>query len=525
MKYLLIICTFAALGLTQLQAQSLAQLKKAFTALGYEPALKYVSIYESDIYKKWADTTSLDRLGFLLAIDEKATDSLAKMARARMASFYTELEAKKIGEKSLRQQISLIRRLMRKRFLNSYHPAATPLEAFTQGLYSNFTACGLYALVFDHYGIPYQIWADAIQALVVADPFGQYGGPIEIEEGGEFLQAGVNSQAQLHYLSFLVKAGVLKQEKVQSSKFDELFYKYYLPMEDLFFHELLGMLYLQSGMMYMRRRKPVQAAWQLEKAFLFRPSYAVKYRLYLARVQALQAATFGNWEEVQNLISAYQLLPGEEMQQLVLQAFVSMGRTYLHKKDSTAYYDQLFQALTTQLADSQLHKQLGLVYYQEKAQKEAQAGQYPAAIAWLKQVDSSLWQEDFKTRLAHYTGAYLATLTSCTDRLLFIQDQLDSFPFLHQRTDLMNILLNCQLEEATAHFRQGRPALGASLLAEFEKTYQAAEGSMLNEPQLEQAYLAAAQHYRQAGMPAKAKTYVEKGLKFLPQSAALLNFR
>ena len=515
MKRLLILICICFEGLFMLHAQSLSSLQRSFKVLGYEPALNFQSSFEAKVFEEWQEKGVPDRFDLFVGIEPTVTDSLAAFARNEMEALYRELDFKGIRDKSLKRQVSMIRQGIRKRFLKSFRIQANPLKAFTEKTYSNFSACGLYALAFDHYGIPYQIWSDAILAAVVADPFGKDRGPIEIEplDLTAFVP-GFSQEEQLSYVKYLLFTGIVKQEDVTEKGHEELFYSYYLPEEDIFFHQLIGMLYLQAGMNDGIEKNIKRAIQQMEKAFLLRPSYAIKYQLYQLHLRNLSGSDYADWEEVQSLIRLFRLLPHAKVREGVVQSFVSITNEYLHKRDSLKYYEEIFQAFSTQMEDSILHKQLGYIYYQERANRAARNGDYLDALDWIAKVDSFPIPEDMQKRITFYVGKQVALIKNCQDQSDFISTAIARYSFLKSQVSLANILIDCQLENIRELFSRGEMNEGAQSVESFKQLMLTQKGLMIDQQKAALAFYVGGSYYLENGDKAKAQQMLELGLSY-----------
>lgn len=517
--------TFAFIWLfSSVFAQSLSSLQRAFKALGYEPALNYHSKFETKIYEEWQIKNEINRMDLLLAVDPEITESEVFSAKEKMQELYTELDAKGINEKPLKRQVNMIRQGLRKRFFKDFEIVATPLQTFKKGIYSNQTGCALHALAFDHYEVPYQIWSDALVATIVADPFGNFGPPIEISPLSLNAQLPFfDQEEQANYIKFLLASGIVKRKDVMQKGREELFYQYYLPQEDLLFHEFVGMIYLQQGVQDRVLKLYKRSVAQLEKAFLFRPSYAIKYQLYRSRISVLGNPTYGNWQEIQDLISLYKILPSADLREFMSKSFVWITAEYLIKRDSLSYYDQVFQALTNEIEDTILYKQLGYIYFQEKANRIARDGDYSGALQLLTKVDTMPIPKDMETRIAFYIGGRTSRTKDCESNAGFIEAQLATYPFLTARTDILALLLNCKLELMRQYIEKKNEDKSQAAFQEFNELLEKYENIMVDQNQAAATFTSAAMFYIEKGNKAEAKKMVELGMKFTTNHQPLMD--
>lgn len=507
-------------------AQAFGSLQASFRALGYEPALTYLNDYEAATYAAWQEGGQLDRQRMLLATDPSMTASKAADCMAKWQEVLQWLDDKGLEGRPLRKQVGLIRKRLRKRLLRAYAPAAQVSDAFADGTYSHLSGTALLALAFDHYGIPYQIWADAATAMVVADPFRKFGPPVEIEPGsqenpGRFFP--VNQQVA--YLQFLAYSGGIDPKTAHDRSVDEAFYDYYLPMEDLFFHELIGMIYLQQGMLGIRRQQFDRAAHQLEKAFLFRPSYAVKYQLYRTKLRAHQDATYADWAELQELMQLYQLLPGEELRGVVRQAFVTISAEYLLRRDSLDYYQEVYLGLTSQLEDSLLSRQLTAIYVQQRANHAAQQEQYEDALQWMAKLEMPDSIADVQMRVSLFMGKRLARLTSCEEREAFIDQQLKAFPFLVEQKDLARTAFSCKSELARKWTKQQAFGQARQKLEEALAFASPEDDFLLKQPTFVQALEEVLGHLLANGQAEAARKLMDRSLRAFDNHADLVRIK
>ena len=138
--------------------------------LGYEMNLEYVSAFEEAIFKSYLEDENIEVISFLVGPDSlQSSENLAEI-RASVESIFSKIPAQKIQNKPAKKQVAAIFKEVHEALLDKYVESASFSDIFEKGEYNCVSATALYAYIFDHYGIAYQIKESPNHVYIIADP-------------------------------------------------------------------------------------------------------------------------------------------------------------------------------------------------------------------------------------------------------------------------------------------------------------------------------------------------------------------
>lgn len=383
--------------------QQLSRLYTAGSALGYMPELGFHSPFEESAFLEWEAEGEPKRLKLLLATDVGSNDAFGEKVEQAIGEAIQFLEAKDIYAKKPKAQVNMIKKEAKKRFLKTYDVSSGFSEIFAQKKYNYFTATALYSLLLDYFEIPYVIRADAFVAFLIAFP-----GSLD-ETSIALIQPEnigmIETNAQYAYLGYLVNNNILKREKLvgQNVNSEEMFYQYYLPEESIYFHQLLGMIYMFKGLSANSVMNGELAVQNLEKAFILYPSLAMKYNLQTAhqinfsRINKNPKEASDSWPKLQKMGGT------NELNETVAPLFVELTRKVVSGQLDSATYVYAYENLKLG-SDSSLLKDINQFYFKAMANLEARHTKYEGALAWLDRLEDSSINNATRNLIDLYIG-------------------------------------------------------------------------------------------------------------------------
>lgn len=113
------------------------------------------------------------RLRLLLPGEEASVVNERQFLYQRISGLFREMDAEKIGKKSVKKQIGKIADYLEDHQLKTYDDAADLADAFRRSRYNDATAAVLLALSLEHFDIDYYAIVDHWEAYLLVDPSGK----------------------------------------------------------------------------------------------------------------------------------------------------------------------------------------------------------------------------------------------------------------------------------------------------------------------------------------------------------------
>lgn len=375
MKNLLISFAFTLFSPLLMAADSVDSLKK--------PNLTYHSDFEKNKFEAYIVGKQFDTIGFLLAIDSSMTKTDAHQAVNDLSSFYktidTEGDKKK---KNLKKFVDFLFTNIHAQFLKKYEENVVFNRIFQDGVYNCITASALYALVFEHYGIPYRIKELPTHIYIVVDPEGL---SIMIEttdpKGGYFAPS---DKFKKNFVNELIESKVVTQTEVNTEGGQAIFEKHYYDNQNahITMTQLVALLYYNKALALNDVEKNKAAFFELEKAYHLYPSDRIKSVLLLNLSAELRKIDdhYDNIENVKFYTKIFDYLEIATLRKAIATDFEHMSNEFLINNNKPDYYEQLYNILETAISDSATLSDIHFIYYAKKGQVAFLNAKYKPAV-------------------------------------------------------------------------------------------------------------------------------------------------
>ncbi len=485
--------------------------------------LTYHSAFEKANFKAFSASNQLDTLAFLLALDSTATEKEVLNARKNLNAFFQTIDAAS-GKKNkdLKKFVDFIYSSLQTRFFKKYQENVSFQHIFKDGTYNYLTATALYALVCEHYGIPYQMKEVPTHVYLVVDPKNLF---IAIETTDPKAEYFIPNEAfKQSFVHRLLRTKMISNVEMETDDIPAIFDKYFYahPNGQLTFQQLVSLMYTQLGLTFSGKKQSLQAVYTLEKAAYLYPCERLQLLLMFANTIHLDSEPFTDLASVQRFTRIFPYLEGSKYKEHILNIFEGLSEEVLIKKNQSAYYDQIFKTIDAAIEDSVTRSAVHFTYYNTKVHE-----------AFLK--------EDVKNALNYTTKCYeiypdnlnnRANLARTVLRMAslkpdnkstfeFMDAQSQKYPFLFENDVFYNTIMQVMMGHVTMLCEADNYAGSQIYFERFEKSI-AQKPIELGDSHVGAAYGAASSYcIRVLNDYQQGRDWLARGLKYEPNSSIL----
>ncbi|MDX5346626.1 MAG: hypothetical protein LPK19_05215, partial [Hymenobacteraceae bacterium] len=218
----------------------------------------------------------------------------------------------------------------------------------------------LYALVFEHYKIPYEIKEQPTHVYIIADPKKSR---IVVETtspgGGYFLP---DARYKKQFVDYLVRNKLVSQEEVNRSSTDEIFAQKYQTGGEINFVQLAALQYHNIGLLALDEEKAQEAYQAFQKSYKLYPSASSRYLLSLSLAQLVVGLSYDKLEDVELLLRFYVTHAGTDLNTELVSDFKQLTQKHLIERNDTALYRQVYSMFTATVKDKLVQEELMYIY-------------------------------------------------------------------------------------------------------------------------------------------------------------------
>lgn len=451
----------------------------------------------------------------------KAGDRAGAMQKMDQCVAYLRNE---IAGKQEVKKIKIIYSYVHKEFLKVYKLENSFIDIFDKGEFNCVSASALYALILSKLDIPYQIKETPTHVYLVAYPNSC---KILIEttaaQNGyyQFKFAFVNK-----FVANLYASKLITKEEYETIPANDLFNKYFFASEDITLFQLAGLQYSNFAIYDLDDERLKEANEEIKKAYFIYPDQRHKYILESTLAAMITKSGYQDKESVKNLIllSRFSALKNSGIdKQEVFEEFMKVLQTQLINNSEYEKFDQSYQAISSELVDTTLKKEIGFAYHYELARLG-----YTASKGQDYVVNHLQEAYQLNPLNANLRGLIAAVYEKSVRRFSDSKNILETserfaskFEFLKEADYFLDIKSSCFLDLAyQAYFLSDLPR-GDSYLKEFESFINKNKSVQPPAELVERAYGQAAGQYYRKGNYTKSKQVLKTGLVYAPQSFGL----
>ncbi|RSK34507.1 hypothetical protein [Hymenobacter metallilatus] len=479
----------------------------------------YASAFEQAALAPQTPRTEAEYLAQLLAVNPASTTATLQQAEGRLSELYAQLDKEKIGTKPLARQVRSIFELAHQRFLTKYEDAATFDRTVQSGVYNCVSASALYALIFEHYHIPYAIRQKPTHVYLVADP---QASNIMVETTaptfGYFLPDAKFKKA---YVDYLVDSKLVSQSEVQQQGLEEIFKQKFQADKTISLPQLISLQYYNQGVLALQADEDEKAYHALKKAEKLFPATETNYLLTQSLAARLEGNGYNKLEDVQLLTEFYARQPATKYRDECVNAFKTITQKFLLERGDTAMYRTMYGTFLGSVSDTSTRHSLSYVYYMQLGRMLAMQQHTEQAFPLLLQ---AFRYNRVSPELQGLISAVVQDEINVHRNSVGLLQRLDKYsadyPFLRSTAPMRQAYLYSYARAAYDAFMGNKRAEGKKYLTAFEQAYARKEAT-IDASQVATIYLAASIASGKANDLTGARAYARKGLAFEPTNPDL----
>lgn len=436
-----------------------------------------------------------------------------------VAYLRNEIEGKQEAKK-----IKIIYTYVHKEFLKVYKLRNSFIDIFETGEFNCVSASALYAVILSKLSIPYQIKETPTHVYLVAYPNSS---KIMIEttaaQNGyyQFKFAFVNK-----FVANLYESKLITKEEYETVPANELFNKYFFTSEDITLLQLTGLQYSNFAIYHLDDEALKEANEEVKKAYFIYPDQRHKYILESTLSALIAKSGYQDMESVKNLILLARCSNqknSEIEREAIYREFEKVLQTQLINNSDYEKFDQSYSALTTELTDTILKKEISFTYHYELARLGYTGSKGQEYV--VGHLEEAFKLNPLNANMRALIGAvYEKSLQHFNDSksILEISEQFASkFEFLKQAEYFLDIKSSCFLDLAYQAYFLKDFAQGENYLKEFETFIGNNKSVQPSAELVERAYGQAAGQYYKKGNYSRSKQILKTGLHYAPHSFGL----
>jgi hypothetical protein len=398
------------------------------------PDLTYHSTLEKTNFETLIKTHQFDTIALLLGVDSTVSPKTVQNVQKQLQDFYQFVDANADKKKkNLKKWVDYLFENIQARFLKKYQYNIRFDRIFKDGVYNCVTASALYALVFEHYGIPYQLKELPTHVYIVVDPDGS---PIVIEPtdpNGQYFAPADAFKSE--FVNQLLEAKLVTTAEIQNEGIPALFNQHYYnhPNGYLSLRQLVSLLYSNLGIALSEQKELANTVVAIEKAYWLYPCQRHKNLMRAALYLQMESLSNDvNLETIQLYIKAFPFFEKAKYRKAVATSFNALAEEMIFRKNQEPEYDQYYQLFTSKMTDSATLAILRFDYHTQKAHAAFLKNDYTLAVQH-EQICLQVYPNDLSTQ-SNLMNSVVKMTTSYSDDYQNILDTLDryaqKYPFL-----------------------------------------------------------------------------------------------
>jgi len=457
------------------------------------------------------------------SFEKEKTGNLAEAIKK--VEFHVAYLKKEVIGLSDVKKVKYVYKYIHKHFLKVYKLNNSFVDIFESGEYNCVSASALYALVFDQLEIPYQVREIPQHVYLLAYPNSS---KIVVETTSPtkgYFQ--FNSSFMAAFAKKLVESKIITKQEYESTSADALFNKYYFSSTGINLIELAGLQYSNFAIYNLGKNEYKAALEEAKKAiFLFpgdRNKYLFEYTVAVS-VDKLGYETIDNVNNLSILCRFHKPSDYEIKAEFIQNEFYKIINAQLIKNLNYELLEKSFNIIYAEISDSVLKNEIALAYYYE--------------IARVGLLNSKNIEFEIENLSKAYSiniinantrslilGVYVKYIDKFSDSRSIIEKSdmfANTFDFLKTNDIFLSIKANCYLDLAYQSYYLGELAKGDKHIQDFENLMKSNTEIEAKELFIEKAYAQAAVEYYKKGNKAKAKQFLNNGIKYAPYSFGLM---
>ncbi len=487
--------------------------------------LTFHSDFERESFERFILSAKKDYAAMFFAINEDVkSEDFEKVQRSIQSEIvkYDSPSYKKMKEA---KRMKKILKEIHDDYFKKYEELTYFDKIFSIGVFNCVSASALYAIVFEGLDIPYSIKISLNHVYLIAYPSTN---SIMVETTNPMEGYYVyNQHFKGNYVDYLKTIKLISEEEYKNKTTEELFEEYFYRETDIDIQELIGIQYSNKGLAFLNEEKFEEAFQAFEKTYFLFPSERNGYYLLLSNALTLNDCDYLDIKYADYLSKLCRYKDMGVSNENIEAEFGDITYKVLINNSNPTLYDEYYEKLNNSISDSAFKADIGYIYNYERGRFLFNKLNYKESLPYTEEAYK------IKPKNADAQNLFITNLIltySEMDDPNYILNKLydysQKYPDLKENNkfaifQFSNILTLCEQSFA---MRNSEKAF--EYLAMFENSVQVDNDELdihLIKNSIVNAYSSAASYYFRRNDYSHAKSYLQKGLEYVPGNYELTN--
>ncbi len=484
--------------------------------------MDFHSPFEETVLKAPLPKTPQDQVRLLLAASPNNSEHDYRYIEVELRQIYRELEREKVNRKSTKNAVEIINKYLRKKYFRNYNEYAGFEQLFSHNLYNTATATAMYALIFEHFELPYYIQMEPQRLFPVVDP-GKATIVLNTDSPSQ-LKKKRKSRFARDYVQLLRELRLLNGQETVSE--ESLFYQYYAPEEtQISLNQLGGILYYQQALQQYDKKQYGKALQLVDKAHALFPLPRHESFRYTCLFQLAKSRDILQTGDASGIFQLYEQYPIPAVRKEVVNSFYRFTDYQLVEKREPEKLAAIYQSYRQHLRkETNMLEQIREIYFTQLARYYARQNETIKVLECMDSIKHD-YPRDKKIQDA-LAGLLVESLSNQRDfekGLRELEEYKKQYPFLRNHPFLQDRDLFYRAERIRQSFDQDEMDQGLRYLDDFEQALAVSGHLPRVELWVTTAYTAASNYFFRAEDYPNARLMIQRGLNLQPNDAYLKN--
>lgn len=494
-----------------------AQFSPSFEGLSLNHPLEPLAFNPENTQGREAEIIAL-----MLASDPVADEQDFQNIQIRLQGVCAYLKRQKLENRPLKKVVRIIYEGVHEQVLRDYEEQVSFGSLFRNGQYNCVTATVLYSLVFEHFGIPYEIQMEPTHVYPIVNPAEDAIAVETTTPVGGLLEYTQRDKEQ--YVEYLTQLKLIGAEERRQKSIQELFQKYCLQQNGrISLKQLAGIQYHNVALNYYEKKEYQAAVEAIEKAQYLYPSSRNEAIMISALYQQLPAMSSQDPESYQPLFQLARYFPAQEVENEILRQFHNLSEKLLIDGGDVESFGSYFRLFSSNCTNEATLEDISMIYYGQIGTYFGLNYRYDEALAYadsayqLRPSNSqvkALLADIILNKLRLFSRNYLGGME-------LIQEYTSHYPFLKDNPYVRDFELFCLAQACEQLFNDEKAEEGMQYLSRFEEKLRASGSTSNSIAYISGVYSIASSFFFRADDYGQARKLLKKGLEAAPGDAEL----
>ncbi len=423
------------------------------------------------------------------------------------------------------KKVKLIFKTVHAEFLKKYQGLTTLSEIFENGTYNCVSATALYALVFSHYNIPFQIKEKPTHVYLVAYPE-NLNILVESTLPGKGYVLPTNEEKK-NYVNQLVTLKFLNRDYVNQVGIDKAYNEFfYRQDESISIQNLAGIQYYNEAVESIDNKEYEKAYLNIYKADILYPSKKNKFLKVSLLGEILNNVNFRQTIHFYYLAEYANHAQTEGANRQSKGIFASNMHKYLVERQDTSFLRKSFEVYSQSISDTLFKSEITQFYYAEISKYYYNHGYTNEAIECARKVYKlNPGNADAQMLISNSLLRNSPNGTGGLKEINLLDEYSKEFPFLKENALILSLYLHNFCYVSIIGFQKEDRAEGMKYLKKAQEILKLDNKNlMVDNNIIGNMYAAAAESYLHKNEN-MTKELTNKGLEYSPYNSFLLRIK